>query len=81
MEREEIRTALSELIEDILNVDDLVLRDDATASDVEGWDSLSHIRIMATVERRFGIRFSNAEIEKLNTVSDLIGAIQAKLPR
>jgi len=50
-----------------------------TANDVEGWDSLSHIRLMVSIEKRFNIKFTNAEIEKLQNVGDLLKAIEAKL--
>jgi acyl carrier protein len=79
MNRNDIRASLSELIEDVLDLDDLDLKDADTAKDIEGWDSLSHIRIMARIERKFGIHFSNAEVEKLNSVADLVDAIQGKL--
>ncbi len=80
MTRDEVRRQLGEVLEDVLGRDDIEVRDQDAAEDVEGWDSLSHIRIMASVEREFGIRFSNAEIEKLQTAGDLIDQILAKVP-
>lgn len=63
---------------DVFDDDDLVITPETTADDVEEWDSLSHIRLIVAVERAFGIKFANAEIESLENVGDLIDAIDKK---
>lgn len=67
-----------EIMVDVFDDDDLVITPETTADDVEEWDSLSHIRLIVAVERAFGIKFANAEIESLENVGDLIGAIDKK---
>ena len=52
-----------------------------TANDIEDWDSLSHIRLMVSVERKSRIKFTNHEIESLKRVGDLVVLIQSKLKR
>lgn len=37
-----------------------------SASDVDGWDSLTHIRLMVTVEKVFKVKFSTPEMELEN---------------
>lgn len=49
----------------------LVLRDDMSAADVKGWDSLNHIDLIVAVERQFKIRFTTREVTALKTVGDL----------
>ena len=56
----------------------IVIRPDLTAKEVDEWDSLNHVRLMLTVERTFGIKFSAAEIGKLKNVGDLVELISAK---
>ena len=51
---------------------------DTTANDIDEWDSLSHIRLMVAVERKFNVKFSNSEIEALKRVGDLVALVQAK---
>jgi acyl carrier protein len=51
---------------------------DTTASDIEEWDSLSHIRLIVAIERRFRVKFKNAEIGKLKRLGDLVALVQAK---
>jgi acyl carrier protein len=44
---------------------------------VDGWDSLTHIRLMLTVEKAFKIKFSTSEIGQLENVGDLVALIEA----
>jgi acyl carrier protein len=55
------------------------VREDLTAAEVEGWDSMAHVRLLVTIERKFGIKFSACEIGRLQSVGDLMKLIQAKL--
>jgi acyl carrier protein len=64
---------------DVFDDDSMNPTDAMTANDVEGWDSLSHIRLMVSIEKRFNIKFTNAEVEKLQNVGDLLKAIESKL--
>jgi acyl carrier protein len=79
MNREDIRKELTVILEAVLDLDEINLGDAVTAKDVAGWDSLSHVRIMVSLERKFRIRFSNAEVEKLKSVGDLIDQISSKV--
>jgi acyl carrier protein len=51
-----------------------------TAKDVDGWDSLNHIRLILTVEKAFKVKFSTSEIGNLQRVSDLVALIQSRAP-
>ena len=56
-----------------------MLTDETTADDVEGWDSLSHVQLVAVMEDAFGIEFSSREILSWDNVGDLIDSIQKKV--
>ncbi len=66
------------VMEDVFDLDDLVLTPETTADDVDEWDSLSHIRLVVALERRFKIKFRNEELEKLMNVGDLVRVIDVK---
>lgn len=53
--------------------DHLVLCNEMTANDVEGWDSLTHLNLIIAVEKRFGITFANAEISLLKDDDQNVG--------
>ena len=72
----EIRTIMADVF-DIDLAEDSV-NPETTAKDVEGWDSLSHIRLIVAIERKFNVKFRNAEIEGLKRVGDLVALIEEK---
>jgi acyl carrier protein len=78
MTSEDIMAQLRELMIDVFDVDDLQITPATSAEDVEEWDSLSHVRLVVAVERKFGIKFKNSEIEGLKSVGDLVNLIEAK---
>jgi acyl carrier protein len=77
--RQEIISELAETMVDVFDVDDLVVTEQTSADDVEEWDSLSHVRFVVAVERKYGLKFKNAEIESLKTVGDLADLISKKM--
>lgn len=74
----EILTKLEEIIRDVLDSSDLQLTLDTTAADVDGWDSLAHIRILVAVEADFGVHFSVQEIASLDDVGVFVALIAEK---
>lgn len=62
-----------------LNLDDWEITDTTVASEVPGWDSLSHINVVLAVEKHFGVRFKGVEVLKLKTVGDLQRLVNTKL--
>lgn len=77
MDREEITGIVTEIMCDVFDLDDLTYDDALSADVIEEWDSLSHIRFIVAVEKRFGFRFSSAEIEGFAKVGDLVDSIAA----
>lgn len=78
MSSDQILPQVQVLMEDVFDVDDLSVTPTTTAEDIEEWDSLSHIRLIVAVERKFKIKFKTAEIEGLKNVGDLVSLIGAK---
>ena len=79
MTREEIISKLTEIFHEVFNDDSIVLRDDMTASDVDSWDSLTHMLMITKVEETLNITFKLRELNKLKQVGDLIAVIESKL--
>lgn len=70
---------LNQIICAVLDREDISISYETIASEVDGWDSLSHIRLMVTVEGVFGIKFSTAEVAGLESVGQLTDLIIKKL--
>ena len=75
----EIFDALTQLLRDVFDDDRLVAVPELTAMDVNGWDSLAHIRLVVSVERHFKVRFSASEVNNLKNVGEFANLIQSKL--
>ena len=75
---DQVYEKLTSVFHDVFDDDEIVLTPHLTAKDVDGWDSLAHVRLMLTVERAFSIKLSAAEIGRLNTVGELVDLISRK---
>ena len=78
MDEPHIYTRLAEIFAEVFDEDSIQLTPEMTAKDVEGWDSLAHIRLILTIEKAFKIRFSTSEIGKLGNVGELAALIRSR---
>lgn len=78
MDEPQIYARLQEIFQNVFDEDSVVVTPDLTAKDVDGWDSLTHIRLMLTVEKAFRIKLSTSEIGKLQNVGELVNLIEAR---
>ena len=79
MSRDDILAEIRGVLADVFDLDDGEdVTEDTTANDIEEWDSLSHIRLIVAVERKFKVKFTNSEIESLKRVGDLVALVAAK---
>ena len=76
MNEAEIYLRLTSVFHDVFDDDTIEVTPDLTAKDVDDWDSLTHIRLMLTVERAFQIRLSTPEISGMKNVGDLVALIR-----
>ncbi|HEV3300628.1 MAG TPA: acyl carrier protein [Planctomycetaceae bacterium] len=70
----DVRAELQEIFRQVFDDPTIVLRDDMTAADVEGWDSVTHIDLLIAVERALGIKFATAEMSRLKEPDQNIGS-------
>jgi acyl carrier protein len=78
MDEPQIYARLTEIFKDVFDEDSIEVTPELSAKDVDGWDSLTHIRLILTVEKAFKIKFSTSEIGKLENVGDLVTLIKAR---
>jgi len=70
---------LTLIFRDYFEDDTIELRPSTTAGEIDGWDSLSHALLIATIENKFKIKFGTRELLTFDNVGDLVSAIQSKL--
>jgi len=78
MDEPQIYARLTEIFEEVFDEDSITVTPDLSAKDVDGWDSLTHIRLILTVEKAFKIKFSTSEIGKMENVGNLVTLIKAR---
>lgn len=78
MDKLEIIKGLNVLFQNVLKKGEVKLEVESTTDDVEGWDSLTNMLIINTIEKTYSIKFGFREIIKLKNVGDLCDAIIKK---
>jgi acyl carrier protein len=79
MDEAQIYARLAEIVAEVFDQDVVPLTSDLRVEDMDGWDSLSHVRFILTIEKSFKIKFLTSEIGTLETVGDLVAAIKSRV--
>ena len=79
MNREEILKELEEIFQDIFDDDTIELTENMSAADIEDWDSLRQISILAAAEDVFRIQLAISDTRNLKNIGDLVDIIAKKL--
>jgi acyl carrier protein len=79
MDEAAIYDRLTEIIRDLFDDDSIAVTPDLTANEVDGWDSLTHVRLMLTIEKAFKVKFTTSEIGNMETVGDLVKVIKQRI--
>ena len=66
---------LNAVFQDIFDDETIIVNARTTANDIDDWDSLEHIRLIAAIEDEFRIRFRASELSAMQTVGDMANHI------
>ncbi len=69
---------LTPIFRQVFDDDAIVLTRETTADDIDAWDSLSHMNLVAAVEMTFKVRFALGELQTLKNVGHLADLIDRK---
>jgi acyl carrier protein len=69
---------LTNVFREVFDDPTLAIRDEHTPGDIAGWDSLTHVNLIVSVEEEFDIRLSTAEIASVKSVGDLAKFVRAR---
>lgn len=76
-----ISDGLKSAILSALKLENWDLTESTLASEVPGWDSLSHVNVVLSVEKQFGIRFKSIEVLRMLNVGDFQRLVDSKLAK
>ena len=79
MTENEIYSRLNEVFRDVFDDEEITVNEHMTADDIDDWDSLAQISLIAAVESEFGIRFDMKTALSLKNVGDMVQQIAALL--
>ncbi len=74
-----ISEKLKEVITKELELKEFDFKEETTAAEVPGWDSLNHINIVLAIEKEYNIRFKGMEILKVANLGELQKLIDSKV--
>lgn len=77
----DLMSEVTDVFRAVFHDEDLVVDRETTATDVPGWDSLSHVTLILTMEQRFAIRFASTEVAMLKNVGELEDMIISRQSR
>ncbi|MBR2085550.1 MAG: acyl carrier protein [Oscillospiraceae bacterium] len=78
MTKEQAMERLTEIFRDVFDDDSIVLTPETTAADIEDWDSLEHINLIAAVEKAFKMRFTVKEVSGMKCVGEMAEIVMAR---
>ncbi len=75
---DEIYERINTVFRDFFDDDSIEVDAQTTAEDIDDWDSLNHITLMAAVEDEFGIRFTMGEVSGMKNVGEMAKIIKER---
>ena len=79
MTREEVITKLNEVFRDVFDDDTICVNENTTSADIEDWDSLEHINLLAAVEQEFGMKFNMGQVVSMKNVGEMADIIMSQV--
>lgn len=79
MTRQEIIGQLTPIAREVFGMSELVLTDELSAENVDNWNSLAFMQLLTAIEEHFGFKFKMMELIQLNTMGDILDAMEKHL--
>ncbi|BCJ31357.1 MULTISPECIES: acyl carrier protein [Actinocatenispora] len=76
MTRDEIRTGLADILEEVAGVDKSDVADEKSFTEELDVDSLSMVEVVVAAEEKFGVKIPDDEVPNLKTVGDAVTYIE-----
>jgi acyl carrier protein len=79
MQHDAILQALTVIFQEIFDDDDISLKRETTALDIEEWDSLNQIKIILACEKAFDVYLKPREISAMENIGDMVDHLHTLL--
>jgi acyl carrier protein len=78
MKKSEILAKINQVFQEEFDDNTLVITEKTEASDIEDWDSLTHVHLITKIEKVFNTRFELDEILNFSNVGDMVELLYNK---
>ncbi len=79
MNEKQLLNKVNQIFKEILEIEELSLNRKDQIIDIDGWDSLNHVKIILGIESEFNIRLKASEVFDIEIIDELIEAIKLKI--
>ncbi len=73
-----MKQQIESLMADLFNISKEGVTDSLTMANTDGWDSLKHMELIATIEQSFDIELTFEEILAMQTLNDIKKILKEK---
>ena len=78
MKLENKKNILKKIFSDILKKDFSQINNSLSMNDMKEWDSMTHVRIIIEVEKKFKIKINFQKAEKMRTFKEFLDFLESK---
>tara|TARA_B100000035_G_scaffold72540_1_gene59897 strand:- start:26253 stop:26492 length:240 start_codon:yes stop_codon:yes gene_type:complete len=79
MNKKQLLNQVNQIFKEVLEIEELSLKGKENIIDIDGWDSLNHVKIILGIESEFNIRLKASEVFEIEIIDELIEAIRSKI--
>ena len=79
MKRIDILEKLNEVFRDVFDDETISVNEEMSSKDIDGWDSLIHITLIAEIEDAFDIKFPMKKVISMKNVGEMVDFIQDEM--
>lgn len=77
----DIKGELNQVFCEVFGNPNIVLNEEMTSNNIVGWDSFSHMNLIAAIELHFDIEFTQREAIGFKNVGELLNSIELKVKK
>lgn len=75
MDKQKIIEDLTKIFRDEFDDDELIIFEDTTPDDIDGWDSMTMVSLMSNIAGEFSLSFNMGELKRIHSVGDIVRII------
>jgi|LauGreDrversion4_2_1035121.scaffolds.fasta_scaffold1439994_2 acyl carrier protein len=66
------------VLKKVFHSNEIIITESTMAKDIHGWDSLTHMTVIAELEEYFHVQFTFDEVSDFNCIGDIMQVISKK---